>query len=310
MATHAARMSYLEGVDEHIQRVVDLTDNPHPAVSVVVVTYCRNEELISCLMALDHQTYGDFETILVDNGGNEAVQARVHEHPVRHVRLTRNLGPSAARNVGIQSAKGQVVVFLDDDLIAAPDLVEAHVRAHDELDIVALRGKCLPKTRTICNLLQFHYDLGTQVRPAVMNLEGNSSYNRDVLVRVGGFNPDFFGHEELELTYRLVTELGIDRSRLVYYPEAVGYHDYCDSFSQYQEKRSRHYQMWENLVREHPGVEDFVASYRAGSSLRPWSSLPRRMWGLAMRIAVNSVIDLASSSGRRRPASDGDNSGH
>ncbi len=310
MPTDSPRASHLESAEQDIQSVVDLTRNPQPTVSVVVVSYCGNEELISCLMALDHQTYGDFEIILVDNGGNEAVQARVHEHPVRHVRLTGNLGPSAARNVGIQSAKGQVVVFLDDDLIAAPDLVEAHVRAHDELDIVALRGKCLPKTRTICNYLQFHYDLGTQVRPAVMNLEGNSSYSRDVLLRAGGFDPHFFGHEELELTYRLVTHHGIDRSSIVYYPGAVGYHDYCHSIRQYAQKRSRHDQMWGDLVQMHPGLEDFVAGYRPGSSLRPWRSLPRRMCGLAMRTAVNSVIDLASSSGRRRPPSDGDNSGH
>ena len=310
MATHAPRTSYLERVDEHIERVVDLTCNPHPAVSVVVVSYSRNEKLISCLMALGHQTYGDFEIILVDNGGNQRVQEQIQEHAVRYVGLKQNYGLSAGRNVGIVLTRAPLVVFLDDDLIAAPGLVEAHARAHQELDIVALRGKCLGKTRTICNLLQFHYDLGAQVRPAVMNLAGNSSYNRDVLVRAGGFNPDFFGHEELELMYRLVTELGIDPKRIVYYPSAVGYHDYCHSIRDYAKKRSRHHQMWNDLVRGHPGIEDFVASYKQGSSLRPWSSLPRRICSLAVRTAVNGVIDLASGARWRAPASHSGDSDH
>lgn len=303
-------MDYLEGVQDLIETTTDPLAKHAPSVSVIVVSYARNEQLIDCLNSLRHQTRKDFEVILVDNGGNQRVQEQIRDHVVRYVRLKQNYGLSAGRNVGIVLARAPLVVFLDDDLIAAPGLVDAHVRAHQELDIAALRGRCLPKTRTICNYLQFHYDLGTQVRPAVMNLAGNSSYRRDVLVRAGGFNPQFFGHEELELMYRLITEHGIHRNRIVYYPSAVGYHDYCQSIEQYAEKRSRHDEMWENLVRLHPGIDDFVASYKRGSTLRPWSSLPRRMCGLAVRTAVNSAIDLASGASQRAPGSNTGNSGH
>ena len=301
MASDAARKSYLEGVDDHIQRVVDLTNNPHPAVSVIVVTYCRNEELISCLNSLRQQTYRDFEIILVDNGGNEAVRAQVHEHPVKYARLTQNLGPSTGRKVGIQLAKGQVVVVLDDDLVAAPELLQAHVRAHGDLDIVALRGKCLPKTRSTYNFLQLHYDLGPEVRPALIDLVGNSSFKRDTLLAIGGFNPALFGHEETELTYRLVMQCGIDRNRIVYYPDAVGYHDYCRGFKQYVQKRSRHTEMWHDLVQLHPGIEQFVGAYVRGSSLRPWGSLPRRICRLGIRTAVNLMADLVPASGGSWP---------
>ena len=233
-------MDYLEGVQDLIETTTDPLAKDAPSVSVIVVSYARNEQLIDCLNSLRHQTLKDFEVILVDNGGNQRVQEQIRDHVVRYVRLKQNYGLSAGRNVGIVLARAPLVVFLDDDLIAAPGLVEAHVRAHQELDIAALRGRCLPKTRTICNYLQFHYDLGPDVRPTVMNLAGNSSFSRDLLVRAGGFHPEFFGHEELELTYRLVTEHGIHRNRIIYYPQAVGYHDYCHSIGEYAKKRSRH----------------------------------------------------------------------
>ena len=56
-----------------------------------------------------------------------------------------NRGPAAARNVGIQKAGGEFIVFIDDDLVPEPQLLREHARSHHEADkMLWCSGQCLP----------------------------------------------------------------------------------------------------------------------------------------------------------------------
>lgn len=244
---------------DKIVKILDFSTKSAPQATIVVVTYERGQELLQCLDSLTRQSYKNFETIVVDNGKNEAVHAGLSKYNVRHILLKKNYGLSTGRNIGIEYARSDIVIFLDDDALAGPNLVKSHVEAHQELNIVGLRGKAIGKTQTIYNDLQQHYDLGEEIKPTIVNLGGNASFKRDMLIEVGGFNPKYFGHEDLELTYRLVNRYGKDK--VIYYPKAVIYHDFANSLKKHLKKHVRHSLMWDALEETHPHISKFLMSY-------------------------------------------------
>jgi glycosyltransferase involved in cell wall biosynthesis len=87
-----------------------------PAVSVVVLHYDRREWLAEALDSIAAQTFRDFETIVVSDGGPPpAVEG------VRVVRHDEQRGVAAVRNTGVRAARGARIAYLDDDDLWSPD---------------------------------------------------------------------------------------------------------------------------------------------------------------------------------------------
>ncbi len=179
----------------------------------------------------------------MDNNDKIDINPILSKYELKYIKLSKNYGLSLGRNMGIKFSKGNIVIFLDDDdAIPAHNFVEQHVKAHNEYDILGLRGKTSPRTASAYNYLQSHYDLGDKIIPCPINLEGKSSFNKKILIEIGGFNPEIQqagGHKGIELTYRIIRKYK-DISKLVYYPGAIIYHDYSDSFFKYIKKKMRH----------------------------------------------------------------------
>lgn len=88
-----------------------------PPVTVLVPTYNRRQLLHRALRSLSAQTYGQFEVVVVNDGG-EDVRGVVDEFPtlnVRYVQHRYRKGLSATRNTGLSLAEGAVIAYLDDD---------------------------------------------------------------------------------------------------------------------------------------------------------------------------------------------------
>lgn len=231
-----------------------------PDATVVIVAYNTNLGLVRCLDSLQEQSIKNFETIVVDNGKNESVLETIRKYPIRYIRLKKNYRPSIARNIGIAQVQGNTICFLDDDAIADPYFVKQHLLANQQPGVLGVRGKILPKTKNSYNQLAWHYDLGSEVKPAYIDLEGNASFPKKVLMEVGGFNQDVFGGEGAELSYRIVDKYG-DRDCLIYWPEAVIYHDYASNYIKYMRKSLRGARMGVILERQIPGLNAFIQSY-------------------------------------------------
>jgi glycosyltransferase involved in cell wall biosynthesis len=231
-----------------------------PQASVIIVAYNTNRELLRCLEMLQAQSQPDFEIILVDNGGNETVLEELKQHRLWYFRLKENFRPSLARNVGIAHARGETVIFLDDDALAEEDYVAQHLLAHQQPGTLGVRGKVLPKSKSTYNKLALMYNLGNQAIPSYIDLEGNASFPRQALLEVGGFNPAVFAGEGVELSYRLVRRFG-GRDKLIYWPGAVIYHDYADGLRKYLRKNLRGAKMQVYLEHLYPDFWDFVESY-------------------------------------------------
>lgn len=109
-----------------------------PLISVIIPTYNRSEILRQCLQALELQSFpfGSFEIIIVDDGSSdntaEVVGSTKSQHEIRYFHEA-NSGPSAARNMGVQHARSDLILIMNDDAIAAGNLVAGHYYMHQKL---------------------------------------------------------------------------------------------------------------------------------------------------------------------------------
>ncbi len=203
-------------------------------VSVVIPTYNRRPILEKCLLALEQQqTSGTpverYEVVVVDDGSTDGTPTWLRQNTDRfaHVRLIEQVhgGPAEGRNRGVEHARGDVIVFIDSDLVVTPVFLAKHAEA---LQLSwSRRGDRLCFTYgAVINTANFEEP--TKERHKLRDLSwayfatGNVAIDRSILQRSGLFDTGFrlYGWEDLELGERLRRM----RVRLIKCPDAVGYH--------------------------------------------------------------------------------------
>lgn len=184
-----------------------LIEDGKPLLSVVVATYDRHEVLADALNSLLAQDVPDgfIEVIVVDNSPDQEAAARFGARYADETRIDYRLEPrpglSNARNVGTSLARADIVAFVDDDAIAAPDWARQIVAAFktDREDIAIVGGRILPrwvqpKPRWLPESLLGYLsviDWGGDLRPLKSNewLAGcNIAFDKKALVEAGGFS--------------------------------------------------------------------------------------------------------------------------
>jgi GT2 family glycosyltransferase len=172
-----------------------------PAMSVIVPTAGRPEPLARCLAALEAQDVEEpFEVIVIDDAPSGSAKAEVAPHPAVRVIEGGGRGAAAARNAGARAAKGEVLLFLDDDLVPAADLVRRHLGHHDdEADVIAI-GRCPPRPprrRLVDSAAALWWEdrYSELAQSGVVAftdvLSGNASIRRACFLSLGGFEDGF-----------------------------------------------------------------------------------------------------------------------
>ncbi len=213
-------------------------------VSIIIPTYNRFARLKQVLAALCLQTYPltDFEVIVVSDGSSDGTEAYLQtaELPFQ-TRLfqQQNQGPAAARNRGVAESTGDLLLFIDDDVVPAPQLIAEHVRTHENSseDIVVIGPMLTPPDFEPSPWLQWMHEryidqymlmtTGKMQPSATQFYTGNASLKRHHFLAVRGFNTRFRRAEDVELAYRLEKH-GL---RFEFQAAAVGYHYEERSFS-------------------------------------------------------------------------------
>ena len=205
--------------------------------SVVVPTYNRCDRLRRVLGALAVQTLprAAFEVIVVSDGSTDGTDEylRTGQTPLEVQAVFQpNSGPGPARNAGVERARGDLVVFVDDDIVANLDLIEEHVRSHQDDDgrLVVMGPMLTPAGFKPTAWIKWEQDKLEQQYDAMRYgvwhatfrqfYTGNASLSRALLCEVGGFDSRFRRAEDVEMSYRL-HEAGC---RFQFNPNAVGWH--------------------------------------------------------------------------------------
>jgi glycosyltransferase involved in cell wall biosynthesis len=123
--------------------VSELTTTSLPSISVVIPTYEGRDRLLHVLAPLLEDPAAS-EIIVVVDGSRDGSLELLQEHAAAEPRLKpvfiENRGPSASRQVGVEAATGELVLMLDDDLLAEPGLVARHAGHHVAADGIVVIG--------------------------------------------------------------------------------------------------------------------------------------------------------------------------
>ena len=181
----------------------------HPSLSVVICTHNRARDLETALESLAAQegTRARWEVLVVDNASTDETRAVAshwsHSLPLRVVR-EQKLGLSRARNTGWQQARGDIIAYLDDDAMAAPDWLDVVVRrfttTETQLGVVGGRVDPVweaPRPPWLSNGLSLGLtilDWSDRPMPIVdvrreWLVGANIAFRRAALVAAGGFHP-------------------------------------------------------------------------------------------------------------------------
>ncbi len=102
-----------------------------PLVSVIIPIYNVEKYIDRCLHSIIHQTFHDFEIVLIDDGSTDQsahiIDRYDKEYSFIHAFHFENAGVSAARNRGIQLSKGEYIMFVDSDDFIDSKMLEAMV---------------------------------------------------------------------------------------------------------------------------------------------------------------------------------------
>lgn len=152
---------------------------PDPQFSIIVPTHDRPALLREAIQSILGQTFGDFEVIVVDDGGARPASVPDDDR-VRLIRLEENGGPAVARNAGLEQARGRYITFLDDDDQFTQDRLEMALEGLDEAPI-ALCG-----TRFVDEPSNGTRDLQGWVHDSMLNAStptlGSAAVERDLVV--------------------------------------------------------------------------------------------------------------------------------
>jgi GT2 family glycosyltransferase len=209
--------------------------------SVLIPTIGRGDVLIATVRALLEQTRVPDEIVVVDQNDPpiEAVDAFLAAVPpavtsIRHLRSSKK-GVTANVNVAWREAKGQIVIFLDDDVVPDKHLIERHLRQYDDPTVIGVAGRVeqpmgdrppeqvravgrfYPWSGRIAANFNALRSQDVQIAPG-----GNMSFRRQAVEQVGGVDEAFDGNGyfwETDLCLRIL-QAAPAGTRLVFEPAA------------------------------------------------------------------------------------------
>tara|TARA_Y100001968_G_scaffold61790_1_gene52554 strand:- start:18 stop:950 length:933 start_codon:yes stop_codon:yes gene_type:complete len=202
-------------------------------ISVVIPTYNRLPILKKCLKALENQLFIDdrhnFEIVIVDDGSTDGTTdwLRKNMDVFPHLRIFEQShgGPAMGRNLGVENSKGDLIVFIDSDLVVDKFFLRNHVDSLTSAWRKLGNRKCFTYGSVI-NTSNFNNPNNEPFKVRDLSwayfATGNVAIDKKVLEISGLFDTSFqlYGWEDLELGERL-RSMGV---KLIKCPKAIGYH--------------------------------------------------------------------------------------
>lgn len=187
-------------------------------ISVIVPTYNRDEPLIKTLESLFRQGYRDFEIIVVDQSDKKFSKKeeflKKHSAKIRYFSFSPP-NAAAARNFGAKKAKGEILLFLDDDVECESNLLKSHFKNYEDKKVGAVVGRIVtvgqkeePERKNVGRITKWGKFTGgwsSKIKQEIFDaITCNASWRKSVFEEIGGFDENFSGpiREDSDLAIR------------------------------------------------------------------------------------------------------------
>lgn len=175
--------------------------------SIIICTHNRSKLLSKALDTLEGQDFphSDYEIVVVDDASPDdteaVVKAKNLQCELRYLKSVK-VGRAEARNIGLKAAQGDYVLFVDDDILAPPELLSRHLKILQHGDKIVGRGPIIDITE---HAMPDKNDAGLKDFSMAFFCTCNASIKRETLLQLGGFDAGFteYGWEDNEIGWRL-----------------------------------------------------------------------------------------------------------
>jgi glycosyltransferase involved in cell wall biosynthesis len=219
--------------------------------SIIIPTFNGGARIAACLGALLGQTAGEDAEILVINDGSTDDTAEVVAR-YSGVRLVNqsNSGPAAARNRGVLEARGEIILFTDDDCEPGPGWLAAMTGPFKDPTVVGVKGVYRTRQRRlVARFVQIEYEDKYRLMSGASEIDFIDTYSagfrRDRFLEMNGYDTSFpvACAEDVELSYRMSNRGWI----MKFVPAAIVYHTHPDTIWQYVQKKYK-FAFWRVLA--------------------------------------------------------------
>ncbi len=209
--------------------------------SIIIPAYNAANRIPACLEALLAQkTAYNYEIIVVDDGSTDNTAEIVKQYDRVRLITQANAGPASARNHGVKVAAGAIVLFIDDDCIAAPDWSERMLAPFDDPELIGAKGAYLTKQKElIARFVQIEYEEKYDVLAKHQYIDFIDTYSaafrRQEFLNAGGYDTHFStaSTEDQEFSFRLAN-MG---HKMIFIPDAKVRHTHVSTISGYSRKK-------------------------------------------------------------------------
>ena len=181
--------------------------NPLPMVSVVIPCFNAERWIARAVQSIHDQQYENIQTIIIDDGSSDSTSDILRSLPNIQRRRTPNQGGCRARNLGLELATGEFVLFLDADDYLTPGSIEAWVGCGGEADLVFGPFAHQRDGRRTAVQSSHHPDAnGISVARQWLNGDYTPScavlWRASFVRRIGGWSDDLLHNQDGELAIR------------------------------------------------------------------------------------------------------------
>lgn len=206
-----------------------------PKVSVVVCAYNASDTIEDTLQSLGKLTYPDYEVIVINDGSRDRTGEIAHSYPVRTIDIP-NGGLSAARNLGLAHATGEIVAYTDADVRVDPDwltylvqpIVQDGFQGSGGPNVIPADDPWVAQCVARAPGGPTHVLLDDRVAEHVPGC--NMAFRRAELLSIGGFNPAYLrAGDDVDVCWRLQAR----GYRIGFAPSALVWHHHRSSVKAY-----------------------------------------------------------------------------
>jgi glycosyltransferase involved in cell wall biosynthesis len=206
--------------------------------SVIVPAYNAEKTIEKCLNSLTRQSIHEksYEIIVVDDGSSDGTPEIIKNFRVKYL-YQPNKGPATARNLGVENAQGEVILFTDSDCVPQMNWIEEMVKPFSDADVAAVKGAYRTEQKSLTarfSQIEFEERFEMLKRSESIDMVDtySAAYRRSVFLSLGGFDPSFpvANNEDTELSYKM----SMAGHKMVFNPDAIVYHlNHPNSISRY-----------------------------------------------------------------------------
>src|SRR3989344_6533024 len=172
-------------------------------ISVIVIVHNEENYLDRSVMSILNQTHKNFELIVVDDCSDDRTFEKLIKINDKRLKVIRNegqIGPAESRNRGVEKARGKYIFFTDADCYPNKNWLEEGLKSFKRGNCLGVEGRIIMSKET-----------GSISEKIVKNLTGgeymtgNIAYGRDILKKIGRFDPEFnYYYEDREIAFRVL----------------------------------------------------------------------------------------------------------